>query len=260
VRRVVQTIVGVVIAVLSWSVEAQVMPAPPAGQGIQIPLGDMPVGVISALPIEDGPPVTGAPYSAEAITEVIQVLSNGNRILRRTTSRLFRDSAGRTRLEQSLAAIGPFVSGGDVKSVIINDPVAKAGYMLDQQRRTAIRTPVRQLGPRPLRSGPGSDNAAAPKVASESIGQRMIEGVIATGTRTTTTIPAGAIGNEEPIEVVTESWQSPELKILMASHRKDPRFGETSYHVTGLTRVEPDPTLFRVPNGYRVEALPEPPR
>jgi hypothetical protein len=258
VRRVAQTILGVMIAAITWSIEAQVMPEPPAGRGIQIPLGDAPVAVISALPIEDGAPVTGAPYSADAITEVTQQLSNGNRIIRRTGSRLFRDSAGRTRYEQSLAAIGPFVSGADVKSVIINDPVAKAAYVLDPNRRTAIRTPTRQLGPLPLAAAPGSDTATAPKVASESIGQRTIDGVTATGTRTTTTIPAGAIGNEQPIEIVSESWHSPELKIVLASHRNDPRFGETNYQVTNLTRGEPDPELFRVPKGYRVEVATDP--
>jgi hypothetical protein len=254
VRRALQAVGGVVIAVISSSVEAQVVFAPQQPQPrIQIPFGDLPVGVMQAQPVEDGPPVTGAPYSADAITEVIQVLSDGNRIVRRTTSRLFRDSAGRTRYEQSLAAIGPFVSGGDLKSVTINDPVAQVGYMLDPSRRAAIQTPTLRLKPGLVSGIAAPDNAAAPKTASASIGERAIEGVTATGTRATTIIPAGAIGNEQPIEIVSETWYSPELKIVLASHRKDPRFGETNYRLTNLSRVEPDPELFRVPKGYRVE-------
>ena len=58
----------------------------------------------------------GAPYAADAVTEFVQVLSDGNRIVRRTTTRLVRDSEGRTRRETISA-------NGAVESVVITDPV-----------------------------------------------------------------------------------------------------------------------------------------
>jgi len=81
----------------------------------------------------------------------------------------------------------------------------------------------------------------------------MIEGVRAEGTRTTTTLPAGAIGNVRPIQIVTERWYSPELHVVVFSRRADPRFGETIYRLTNITRMEPDASLFQVPADYRRE-------
>jgi hypothetical protein len=83
---------------------------------------------------------TGAPYSAEAVTESLQVLSDGNRIARKTTTRVYRDSEGRTRREQ-------LTSTGTVQSVTISDPVAGSMYVLNPSERTAHRNGVMMAGP-----------------------------------------------------------------------------------------------------------------
>ena len=88
---------------------------------------------------------------------------------------------------------------------------------------------------------------------------QTIEGVRVEGTRTTTTIPAGAIGNDLPIEIVNERWFSPELRTVVLSRRSDPRFGETVFRLTNLTRTEPASELFEIPAGYRVEEPKAPP-
>ncbi len=59
----------------------------------------------------------GAPYAADSVTESVQVLSDGNRIARKTATRIYRDSEGRTRREQ-------LSTTGEVQSVSISDPVA----------------------------------------------------------------------------------------------------------------------------------------
>src|SRR5215471_17331579 len=59
-----------------------------------------------------GPVVKNAPYSAEAVTETIQTLADGNRIVQNSTSKIYRDSAGRTRREQAFKAIGPWAVSG----------------------------------------------------------------------------------------------------------------------------------------------------
>jgi len=56
----------------------------------------------------------------------------------------------------------------------------------------------------------------------------MIEGVRADGTRTTITIPAGAMGNEQPILIVSERWYSPELQTVVMTKRNDPAYGRDS--------------------------------
>jgi hypothetical protein len=87
----------------------------------------------------------------------------------------------------------------------------------------------------------------------EDLGEQLIEGVPAKGTRTTTVIPAGAIGNELPITVTSEEWFSPDLKVLVMTKHADPRTGETTYQLIGITRSEPDPSHFDLPAGVTIK-------
>src|SRR5215468_7429090 len=84
--------------------------------------------------------VKGAPYSATAITETIQTLSDGNQIIRKNESKLYRDSEGRTRNEQTLETIGKWAATGAPSQLIhINDPVTGVYYDIDPRTRTAIK-------------------------------------------------------------------------------------------------------------------------
>jgi len=87
----------------------------------------------------------------------------------------------------------------------------------------------------------------------EELGKQMVEGVEAEGTRYVTTIAAGEIGNEQPIEIVFESWYSPELQTVVMSKHSDPRTGENTYRLTNINRSEPAHSLFEVPADYTIE-------
>jgi hypothetical protein len=100
--------------------------------------------------------------------------------------------------------------------------------------------------------GPGPEELS-PQSSTEPLGQRTIEGVVVNGKRITTTIPAGAMGNERPISTVTEEWFSPELQVVVLSTTKDPRMGETSYRLTNIQREEPSATLFTPPSDYTIK-------
>ena len=89
-------------------------------------------------------------------------------------------------------------------------------------------------------------------VLIEALGTRTIEGVKAEGTRTTSTIPAGAIGNLMPIEVTSERWFSPELQMAVLITRRDPRAGETVYRLMNIVRGEQADALFAVPPDYEI--------
>src|SRR2546427_2659586 len=89
----------------------------------------------------DGKLVKGSPYSAEAVTETTQVLSDGNRIVRKSSSMLYRDSEGRTRREQSLTFPGD-PSGRTLKTVMINDPVAGVSYSLNPDTLTGRKSSI----------------------------------------------------------------------------------------------------------------------
>jgi len=97
-----------------------------------------------------------------------------------------------------------------------------------------------------------STNGQKWETRTEQLGVQNFEGVDAEGTRTITTIPADAIGNERPIEIVYERWYSKELQMIVYSKHSDPRFGEQTYRLTNVNRNEPDPSLFQVPNSYRI--------
>ena len=86
------------------------------------------------------------------------------------------------------------------------------------------------------------------RIARDSVHGR----VAVEGTRTTVTIPAGEIGNELPINIVSERWFSPDLKVLVMSRQSDPRFGETTYRLTNITRAEPSPHLFEIPADFTI--------
>ena len=109
---------------------------------------------------------------------------------------------------------------------------------------TAATAPAAARWRRPAR-GPTS----APSKAERSLGTRQIEGVTATGRKTITTIPVGQIGNDRPIEITDERWESEELKLLVLSRHHDPRTGDVRYRLTNVSRAEPASYLFTVPGG-----------
>ena len=254
---------------------------------VRLPAPDMAAGTthtrtMKYVASEMGMPgkvVKGAPYSAEAVTETTQTLADGNRIHHQNSSKMWRDGEGRTRRQLSFAALGP-LSGEDLPELTtIDDPVANMHYTLNAKDRTVHKAPMPAPGDR-MHVAPfhmetaaaagavGTAGALSGDVAysvqrrtigganntkTEPLGRRNIEGVDADGTRVTITIPAGAEGNERPMEMVDERWFSPELQTLVMSRHTDPRMGETVFRLTNISRSEPAPSLFEVPADYKVE-------
>ena len=305
--------------------------------------------------------VTGAPFSADVVSETIQTLQDGTRIVQRFEGRIYRDSMGRTRSERTYQMGG---TREQKQTINIYDPVDGASYRLDSDTRTGRKSFYPKLAPPPQPQTPVSSNASAdtknsrkgnaprvtqgkainkiqpsypaiakaanasgpvsvqilvsetgevleahaagghpllhdaavqaargwrfkpteisgravktrgiltftfkltdeapapagltktivkPATKTESLGKQMVEGVECEGERAVTTMPAGTIGNDRPIETVNETWYSPELKIMILSKRSDPRFGESTYSVTNITRSEPYAELFQPPSDY----------
>ena len=282
----------------------------PGGAAFGGAQGDNTFVFVSSEMSIDGKVVKGAPYSAEAVTETVQNLAGGNRIVRRNAASVYRDSEGRTRREQTINHIGAYAASGEPhQTIFINDPVAKVNYILEGSTRTARKIDLSAMGTAPLppkkfmvegaKAGTGEGDPAVserrkkvqmetgdvrveiarggPEVSvlgpagaaalersfstegnskngkKESLGKQMVEGVEAEGTRFTTTIAAGVIGNEQPIEIISESWYSAELQALVMSKHSDPRMGETTYRLTNINRSEPAHSLFEVPSDYTIQ-------
>ena len=237
--------------------------------------------------------IAGAPYSAEVVTQHVQTLGDGNRIEQTTTGSVARDSQGRVRRDEALPALAG--SNGEAPHLImIDDPVAQVHWTLDAQTKTATKMPMPPMPPMPpgppLPPGkpgavfemamPAQPMPPAPptkmfyattdiapamsfstrmdsKSASKAdLGLQTVEGVPAQGTRVTRTIEAGQMGNSLPIVITTETWFSPDLKVLVSSKSSDPRIGDTTYKLTNIQRAEPDPSLFQVPPDYTIRDQP----
>jgi hypothetical protein len=90
---------------------------------------------------------------------------------------------------------------------------------------------------------------------TESLGTKTLEGVQVIGTRTTSTIPVGTIGNDRDLNIIRETWYSSELKLVIQSMQSDPRFGETTYTLKNIQQGSPDVTLFQVPANYTIDKI-----
>ena len=212
-----------------------------------------------------GPVVKNAPYAAEAVTETTQKLFDGNQIVRKSSTKQYRDSEGRERREESM---GP---------IFITDPVAKVQFTLRPESKTVLQQPfsgqvatftfdnfVRTTTSSPATPGGRSMNpnvdiitfgpTESGEVKREDLGTRVVEGVQAQGSRTTRTIPAGQIGNARVIEIVDERWYSPDLQLTVMTRHTDPREGETEFRLTNIQRIEQVRSLFEVPSDYQVQA------
>jgi hypothetical protein len=219
--------------------------------------------------------VKGAPFTAQRTEESTQTLGDGTHINNKSSISYARDSAGRVRRE-------------DDEWITIYDPVANVSYRLNKKNHTGFKVELLhgqdvkmkldeidrkraaelkqqaeaemtgnngQRGNAITISSQGSDGRAIAFTkagAEESLGSQVMNGVMADGTRVTSTIPAGDFGNDRPITTVTESWYSPDLHLTVMYKRSDPREGDVTTQYTGIKRGEPDPSLFQMPAGYTV--------
>lgn len=302
-------IVPVMLAFASATVSAQQGTTPAAPTSAKI--------VAELAAAHGNAPVKNSPVSFDEINESVQTLADGNRIVRSSTGKFYRNSEGRTRREIAGGTGGVFGSVYTTgQNISILNPTIGQKYLLDTEMKTAqvvelaaaqrelaithakradeyralagsaaaqsdlsakLRTELRAASPTVVtEAGPAaiargiaatSVGAMAPlpvqgmyfptvsttkyETTTEQLGTRDFEGVSAEGTRRTTIIPAGAIGNDRPIEIVYERWFSKDLGMVVYSKNTDPRFGEQTYRITNVVRNEPDPSLFSVPTGYK---------
>jgi hypothetical protein len=199
--------------------------------------------------------VTGKPYSASSTTEIVQTLSDGNRIVQHSSSIIYRDGEGRTRREQTFPSFDG--KAGETK-IFIDDPVAKTAYVLDPHEKIAHTvSSSREVMLKLERSNDTMANVKLPKldeqhdIVTDPLGTKNIQGVSCIGKRQTITIPAGQVGNERPIAIVTETWTSPDIEAIVESTTTDPRFGQSTYTLNNLQLKDQPIALFTLPNNYR---------
>jgi hypothetical protein len=202
-----------------------------------------------------GKVVAGAPYSAQAVTQFTQTLASGDHIQRTMTASIARDSQGRTRVDRSISSVGALsaTAGAQARAIMIHDTVAGVSYALNPATKTGTSMQIQARADRPAGAPQTRTRRPSTAAKTDDLGTQVIQGLSAQGKRVTRVIAAGQEGNEKEIDVVTETWYSPDLQVVIQSKTSDPRFGETVYQLSGLTRVEPDPALFTTA-GYAITA------
>ncbi len=266
------------VRVYVWACLALSMPAMANGQGRQAIPADrareleraVAIGLRGATSdVLSGPVVTDAPFSADATTTVTQVLGDGTRIEQTTSAKYFRDRAGRVRREQTILGLGALTGGGNMQTITIDpDPGDGTAYTLDPSTRTARRVPRLDIAlngnmviantsgfgvtVQARTGGAGGRGGGGNPPTTEQLGTRQFEGVKAVGRKLTTVIPVGQIGNDRPIEITDERWESPDLRMLIYSRNSDPRTGVVEYKLTSINRSEPPADLFMIPADYTV--------
>ena len=219
--------------------------------------------------------VMNQPFSADAITAVVQTLADGTHITRQTMAvKMYRDAAGRTRSDRILGSMTGSGPTGPV-NVLITDPLAGYRYVLDPANKIAHRSVMAKPRSVPSPPDPASSAAARPAngipagggvgagssggwassshTKSEDLGTQTMQGVQVQGRRTTIVYPAGMFGNDRDITAVGDIWTSRELGLVILQVRSDPRTGETTTKIENLSRTQPDPTIFTVPPDYKVQ-------
>lgn len=248
---------GTALLLTALSMHSQEPPPPP--DAMTGPIGPR-MEILGFGEVHPGKVVTGAPYSAVAVSETKQTLADGNVIDRKIQSNVYRDSQGRTRRETTFTGVGPLAASGQPRTMVaIHDPVAGTAFILHADTKVAEQLPLPPKGhknPENLQNKFGArlqQEIADGTLKKEDLGTQTISGVTAQGTRYTRIIPVGQIGNTNPITVVNEQWYSPDLQAVVKIVRNDPRFGQSTFTLTNIQRTEPVASLFAVPSDYTVK-------
>jgi hypothetical protein len=195
--------------------------------------------------------VTGAPYSATEASTSVRTLTNGSQVTNTSQATVARDSLGRVSTSRTVTP--PASSGKAAYTVTtIFDPVAGFSYSLNSSTMIAIQIPLPQKS---ATTGTRPTPPSNPNVTTTSLGTSAnINGVAATGTEVTRTIPAGTFGNTQAITATRVTWVSTALQIPVEIKSNDPMFGTTDMEVTNIVQAEPNSSLFVVPASYTVQA------
>lgn len=202
-------------------------------------------------------PVAGYAYSLDTVNKIAWRTATGASaaimgkieaaqptMLKRAEGVEARLEAERVQVEQAKAARVPSAEEAQSKVAAEQEKVAIARSGGGGGRGGAVAGGFGGVAPTMAARG-----TMAPSTPLE---HKMIDGLPVEGRKTTTVIPAGQIGNEQPITITSEEWRSVDLNVLVQTRHSDPRTGESSYRLTNIIRAEPDPSLFMVPTDYTV--------
>jgi hypothetical protein len=199
------------------------------------------------------PSIPGAPFTATVTTEWKRTLDDGSTVTIGNRRTIARDDAGRVFQERRFV-----LPAGDPRENQINrlefvDPGARTMTTCMPAARVCQ---IYEYFSRVIASSPtsaGTPEAGQGTLRRLDLGSDFVSGVETIGTRETTTLDTGSIGNDRPISVVKEFWYSAQLKINVIEKRQDPRYGTQTFTVNPINLGEPDASLFNIPAEFRID-------
>jgi hypothetical protein len=219
---------------------------------------DQPAAV-SAPAARDAGIVTGHPFSATSYVHTVRNLPNGKQQLiryERFPFQLARDRDGRVRFENAGKIVDcdqPTLSDHPacpLWEAIVFDPSARTISRWGEGERDAHQSVTVWLSAQQVESAENSTTAMpenvpepdtdAMSVTTEDLGEKTVEGLRATGVRTTTMYPAGHSGNKTPIAIIHDVWTSQEMRLVVKIVDGDPHGEET---ISDLEQVSLQPDL-----------------
>ena len=205
------------------------------------------------------PSLPNAPFTATVNTEWIRQLPDGSSITLKNRRAIARDAAGRIFQERRALVPDDGKAQSGVTQIEISDPVSHELYICMPHGRTCqveVFSPPESL---PYTPPAKAHMAQGSTSESEDLGKQSIGGLETVGTRETTVIPAGTIGNNSPLMSKREFWFSPRLGVNLISKLQHPLSGSQNFEVSDITLGEPDAKLFEVPSGFKILDLRKPP-
>lgn len=217
--------------------------------------------------------VTNQPYAAVFDSETVQKAADGTTATTRVVTRVYRDTDGRTRREQTFYPAGATPGANDAaQSVTIYDPVSRWKYSLNPAARTAERfklptalptgaifnNQVPQLVKIFRQENPQTGAVTAytlPAPVLLPLGNQTIAGVPTAGWRVTMRVPAGALGNAAAVDATYETWFSLDLKLLVKCTVANPTSGSHTLLARSISRTAPAAALFAVPADYTTREM-----
>jgi hypothetical protein len=195
-------------------------------------------------------PIANAPFSAKVPIELLHTLPDGTEMHRHFYSLVARDSRGRVYHENHVPLQGNTNAESPVKFFVIIDTTAGTRTTcLPEQRLCRVLGIVRRASAKiPV----GTFARGTRTLQREDLGRGSRDSLEVVGTRETTTIKPGVMGNDRPLVVTKEFWYSPQLQVNLEVVRQDPRSGTQTLKVTELNMGEPDGKLFEVPADFKI--------
>lgn len=209
-------------------------------------------------------PVLGKPLSAIEERHSEQIMNDGSRVDHPSSGLFYRDEQGRMRVESQTKfviydPVAGFIYSADVRTKTYRKFSVQSGLSVSVvvvEDGTWIASSAAVPGAKP--GAPAGNEAAAnseseggnTKAVSEDLPSAVVNGIRARGSRLTTTIPAGTVGNDRDLKAINERWYSDDVKVLLRSSSSDPRFGSVKYELTNISQTPPEASLFQLPQGF----------